>query len=66
MKKKVIISLTLVIIVLIAIFFYIVMNANRLKLRIFKETNIKEFDGKEYIGIASYSNRLRKNIKYYE
>ena len=40
MKKKVIISLTLVIIVLIAIVFYIVMNANRLKLGIFKETNI--------------------------
>ncbi len=66
MKKKVKISLTVIIIILIAIVSYILINDNGWKLRIFKETSIKEFDGKEYIGIASYSNRLRKNIKYYE
>ena len=35
-------------------------------LRIFKSTNIKEIDEKQYLGVESYSNRLRKTIIYYE
>ena len=35
-------------------------------LRIFKNTYTKEIDGKKYLCIESYSNRLRKTIIYYE
>lgn len=34
--------------------------------RIFKSTKIKEIDGKQYLGIESYSNRSRKTVIYYE
>ena len=64
MKKYIKISvITLIFILIIS---YLIMSINGWKLRLFEEINIKEIDGKNYIGIASYSNRLRKNIKYYE
>ncbi len=60
MKKYIIISVIILILVILSFIL------SGWKLRLFKETNIKMIDGKNYIGIASYSNRLRKTINYYE
>ena len=65
MKKK-----FLLLIIIICISFIvgvtIFMTNNDWHLRIFENTNIKEIDGRKYLGIESYSNRLRKTVKYYE
>ena len=65
MKKKI-----FVLIIIIFLFFIIgitfFMINNGWYLRIFKSTNIKEIDEKQYLGVESYSNRLRKTITYYE
>lgn len=65
MKKK---FLLLIIIIFISFMVgvTIFMTNNDWHLRVFKSTNIKEIDGKKYLGIESYSNRLRKTVKYYE
>ena len=65
MKKK-----FLLLIIIICISFIvgvtIFMTNNDWHLRIFENTNVKEIDGRKYLGIESYSNRLRKTVKYYE
>ncbi len=65
MKKK---FLVLIIVIflsfIIGITFFMINNG--WYLRIFKNTYTKEIDGKKYLCIESYSNRLRKTIIYYE
>ena len=65
MKKK-----FLLLIIIICISFIvgvtIFITNNDWHLRIFENTNVKEIDGRKYLGIESYSNRLRKTVKYYE
>ena len=65
MKKK-----FLLLIIIICISFIvgvtIFMTNNDWHLRIFENTNVKEIDGRKYLGIESHSNRLRKTVKYYE
>ena len=65
MKKK---FLLLIIIIFISFIVgvTIFMTNNDWHLRIFENTNVKEIDGRKYLGIESYSNRLRKTVKYYE
>lgn len=65
MKKK---FLVLIIVIflsfIIGITFFMINNGWYLS--IFKNTYTKEIDGKKYLCIESYSNRLRKTIIYYE
>lgn len=65
MKKKILV-LTIVIFLsfIIGITFFMINNGYYL--RIFKNTYTKEIDGKKYLCIESYSNRLRETIIYYE
>lgn len=62
MKKKFLLLIIIIFMVGVTVF----MTNNDWHLRVFKSTNIKEIDGKKYLGIESYSNRLRKTVKYYE
>ena len=68
MKK--IISLVLVLIVLVFSFIFLIMymiqNNWYFKFFIFREWYVKEIDGKEYYAVATYTNRFRKDVYYYE
>ena len=65
MKKKISVLIIIVFLFLIIDLTFFMIN-NGWYLRIFKSTNIKEIDEKQYLGVESYSNRLRKTIIYYE
>ena len=64
MKKKILL-LIIITIVSFIIGINIFMISNNWHFNMLENTSIKEIDGKEYIGIESYSNRLRKTITYY-
>ena len=68
MKK--IISLIIILILLMVSFIflriYMVENDWHFKFFIFREGYVKEIDGKEYYAVATYSNRFRKEVFYYE
>ena len=65
MKKKILVLIIVIFLsFIIGITFFMINNG--WYLRIFKNTYTKEIDGKKYLCIESYSNRLRKTIIYYE
>ena len=65
MKKKILVLIIVIFLsFIIGITFFMINNGRYL--RIFKNTYTKEIDGKIYLCIESYSNRLRKTIIYYE
>ena len=66
MKRKLIIGIFIVMLFVLFIGIIIFMIQNNWYLRIFKNTCIKEIDGKNYIGIEKYSNRMDKAVRYYE
>ena len=65
MIKKKILLLIIIIFISFLVGAIIFMINNDWHFRIFKST-IKEIDGKQYLGIESYSNRSRKTVIYYE
>ena len=66
MIKKKILLLIIIIFISFLVGAIIFMINNDWHFRIFKSTKIKEIDGKQYLGIESYSNRSRKTVIYYE
>ena len=65
MNKKILVLIIVIFLsFIIGITFFMINNG--WYLRIFKNTYIKEIDGKQYLGIESYSNRSRKTVIYYE
>lgn len=68
MKKIICLSLFFIVFILSFVFLIIYMNENNwyFKFFIFREGYVKEIDGKEYYAEATYSNRFRKEVFYYE
>ena len=64
-KKKIFVLIIIIFLsFIISVTFFMI--SNEWYFRIFKNTHIKEINGKKYLCIESYSNRLRKTNTYYE
>lgn len=68
MKQKISIIISFILLIL-ALFFglkYMIENDWYFKIFLFKDGYVEEIDGKKYYAVASYTNRMRKNVYCYE